>query len=69
MDLPSLKVLCGGEALPRDLADAMLPRCAALWNMYGPTETTIWSAVSLGRAGTGTGADRAAHGKHPVLRA
>lgn len=38
-----LKILCGGEALPQDLADALLPRCAELWNMYGPTETTIWS--------------------------
>lgn len=40
-----LKILCGGEALPRDLADQLLPRCDSLWNMYGPTETTIWSAV------------------------
>jgi amino acid adenylation domain-containing protein len=40
-----LKVLCGGEALPRDLADQILERCGALWNMYGPTETTIWSTV------------------------
>jgi amino acid adenylation domain-containing protein len=38
-------ILCGGEALSRDLADQLLPRCAALWNMYGPTETTIWSTV------------------------
>ncbi len=42
---PRLKVLCGGEALPRDLAEHLLPRCAALWNLYGPTETTIWSAA------------------------
>jgi|GEM_PF-118941 len=41
----NLKILCGGEALPRDLADRLLSRCGALWNMYGPTETTIWSAV------------------------
>jgi amino acid adenylation domain-containing protein len=40
-----LKVLCGGEALPSDLADLLLSRCAELWNMYGPTETTIWSSV------------------------
>ena len=45
-DLPDLKVLCGGEAFPRDLADALLGKVASLWNMYGPTETTIWSAVS-----------------------
>ena len=40
-----LKVLCGGETLPPDLAQALLPRCAELWNMYGPTETTIWSTI------------------------
>ena len=40
-----LKVLCGGEALSKDLAQALLTRCTSLWNMYGPTETTIWSAV------------------------
>ncbi len=40
-----LKILCGGEALSRDLADELLPRCETLWNMYGPTETTIWSTI------------------------
>ncbi len=43
---PSFKMLCGGEALPRDLADDLLNTGAVLWNMYGPTETTIWSAIS-----------------------
>ena len=42
---PRLKALCGGEAMPPDLAQALLPRCAELWNMYGPTETTVWSTV------------------------
>jgi len=42
---PQLTILCGGEELPRELADRLLARSAALWNMYGPTETTIWSAV------------------------
>jgi amino acid adenylation domain-containing protein len=41
-----LAVLCGGEALTRDLAAQLLPRCGALWNMYGPTETTIWSTTT-----------------------
>jgi len=41
----SLKILCGGEALPKDLADKLIARSSSLWNMYGPTETTIWSAV------------------------
>ncbi len=43
-DTPTLKMLCGGEPLPRDLADALLDRGGELWNMYGPTETTIWSS-------------------------
>ncbi|MCG3119505.1 MAG: D-alanine--poly(phosphoribitol) ligase subunit 1 [bacterium] len=40
-----LKILCGGEALPPELAQQLLERCTELWNMYGPTETTIWSTV------------------------
>jgi amino acid adenylation domain-containing protein len=40
-----LQVLCGGEAFPRDLANELLERVAVVWNMYGPTETTIWSSV------------------------
>ena len=43
---PALKILCGGEAWPPTLALQLLPRCKSLWNMYGPTETTIWSAVA-----------------------
>jgi amino acid adenylation domain-containing protein len=42
---PGLKVLCGGEALPSDLARELLGRVGSLWNVYGPTETTIWSAA------------------------
>ncbi len=42
---PSLTAFCGGEALPQDLAIALRDRTKALWNMYGPTETTIWSTV------------------------
>jgi amino acid adenylation domain-containing protein len=40
-----LKALCGGEALPQDLAQELRSKGVDLWNMYGPTETTIWSAV------------------------
>nr|WP_294524337.1 amino acid adenylation domain-containing protein [uncultured Rhodopila sp.] len=53
------RALCGGETLPADLANAILPKVDALWNLYGPTETTIWStaervadgeaAISIGR--------------------
>lgn len=41
-----LKALCGGEALPIDLADYLLKANCDLWNMYGPTETTVWSTVA-----------------------
>lgn len=40
-----IKALCGGEALPMVLAKNLLEKVNELWNMYGPTETTIWSAV------------------------
>jgi amino acid adenylation domain-containing protein len=40
-----LKVLCGGEALPLELAGRLLARSQEVWNLYGPTETTIWSSV------------------------
>jgi amino acid adenylation domain-containing protein/thioester reductase-like protein len=43
---PNLKILCGGEALNRTLANQLLDRVSSLWNMYGPTETTVWSMVS-----------------------
>ena len=39
-----LKVLCGGEALAQDLADWLTASFGEVWNVYGPTETTIWSA-------------------------
>jgi amino acid adenylation domain-containing protein len=42
---PALKMLCGGEALPRKLAQELLDCGGELWNMYGPTETTIWSSA------------------------
>ncbi|MEH2128463.1 amino acid adenylation domain-containing protein [Nostoc sp.] len=54
-----LKILCGGEALPQSLARQLCQRCSQIWNLYGPTETTIWSTnyqisdsektVSIGR--------------------
>ncbi|OAB58114.1 hypothetical protein AY600_04795 [Phormidium willei BDU 130791] len=40
-----LTLLSGGEALSRDLAAQLLNKGEALWNLYGPTETTIWSTV------------------------
>ncbi|WP_316814876.1 polyketide synthase [Pedobacter nyackensis] len=41
----SLKVLCGGEAFPQDLANQLLNLSDEVWNVYGPTETTIWSTI------------------------
>jgi amino acid adenylation domain-containing protein len=43
---PKFTVWCGGEALPRDLVNQILALGIDVWNMYGPTETTIWSATS-----------------------
>jgi amino acid adenylation domain-containing protein len=40
------RMLCGGEALPADLAERLLEGNGTLWNMYGPTETTIWSSCA-----------------------
>ncbi|WP_406694054.1 amino acid adenylation domain-containing protein [Singulisphaera sp. Ch08] len=49
-----LTILCGGEAMTRELAERLLPNADALWNLYGPTETTVWSTAA--RVETGTGA-------------
>ncbi|MCU1758991.1 non-ribosomal peptide synthase/polyketide synthase [Pseudomonas sp. 14P_8.1_Bac3] len=43
--LRGCKFLCGGEALADDLAQRMLALAGQVWNLYGPTETTIWSAA------------------------
>jgi amino acid adenylation domain-containing protein len=42
---PEFKLLCGGEALPWDLASDLRVRASSTWNLYGPTETTIWSSI------------------------
>jgi amino acid adenylation domain-containing protein len=41
----NFKALCGGEALPKDLAEKLIPLCHSLWNVYGPTETTVWCTI------------------------
>ncbi|WP_313918702.1 non-ribosomal peptide synthetase [Tahibacter sp.] len=43
--LPRLRALSGGEPLPVELAERVAARVHTLWNVYGPTETTIWSTV------------------------
>jgi acyl-coenzyme A synthetase/AMP-(fatty) acid ligase len=40
-----LTMLCGGEALPRELAAQLMVKGSVLWNLYGPTETTVWSTL------------------------
>jgi amino acid adenylation domain-containing protein len=50
---PPLKVLCGGEAFPRELANQLTKRSISVWNMYGPTETTIWSGTDEVESGSG----------------
>jgi amino acid adenylation domain-containing protein len=40
-----IRGICGGEALPSDLAEQLVERLGSVWNAYGPTETTIWSCL------------------------
>lgn len=49
-----LTILCGGETMQRELADALCARAPVLWNVYGPTETTIFSTVHRVHPGTET---------------
>jgi nonribosomal peptide synthetase DhbF len=42
---PDLTILCGGDRLDRELANKLTARSSSVWNMYGPTETTIWSTA------------------------
>jgi amino acid adenylation domain-containing protein len=44
---PDLTAVCTGEAMPREVAAQLRPRVGRLWNLYGPTETTIWSTGFL----------------------
>jgi amino acid adenylation domain-containing protein len=41
----ALTVLCGGDAMSIDLARRLLASCGTVWNVFGPTETTVWSTV------------------------
>ncbi len=50
---PKLRIISGGEALTRTLADQLLDRVAGVFNAYGPTETTIWSTVHRVERGDG----------------
>ncbi|MGQ0507504.1 MAG: amino acid adenylation domain-containing protein, partial [Myxococcaceae bacterium] len=50
---PGLRVICTGEAMPKDLALELVPRCDSVWNGYGPTETTVWSTFYQVKAPVG----------------
>ncbi|ODS22497.1 hypothetical protein AB835_13825 [Candidatus Endobugula sertula] len=54
----NLKALCGGEALPKKLADSLSSKVQELWNMYGPTETTIWSTCCKVETNSHSGVSR-----------
>jgi polyketide synthase PksJ len=43
--LVSLRILCGGEPLSDALKGCFEQAGSAVWNMFGPTETTIWSTL------------------------
>ncbi|MFE0172960.1 amino acid adenylation domain-containing protein, partial [Streptomyces sp. NPDC059002] len=45
--LDGIQVLVGGEALPPDLAVSLAQRAGSVLNVYGPTETTIWSTAAV----------------------
>ncbi len=46
----TFKILCGGEPMSRESADALLTR-GAVWNLYGPTESTIWCTIHKVKSG------------------
>ncbi len=63
---PHLNILCGGEAWAPQLAEQLLPKCASLWNMYGPTENH--HLVGRLRGGEGeANFNWASHCQHPIL--
>lgn len=41
----TLIALCGGESLSHTLAQRLLTNVTELWNMYGPTEATVWCSL------------------------
>ena len=50
---PRLESISGGETLTRTLADQLLDRVDSIFNVYGPTETTIWSTLHRVERGSG----------------
>ncbi|MEW2626273.1 amino acid adenylation domain-containing protein, partial [Streptomyces sp. NPDC048106] len=52
-ELAGVRALVGGEALPGELARTLVARTASVTNLYGPTETTIWSTADEVRGAAG----------------
>ncbi|WP_243636854.1 non-ribosomal peptide synthetase [Rhodococcus sp. Eu-32] len=48
----SIRVLVGGEAVPAELADQLTAVGDTVWNVYGPTEATVWATAAELRRGT-----------------
>ncbi len=48
--MPQFRALAGAEPVPPTLAAELLGHCTEVWNVYGPTEATIWSCVHRIRA-------------------
>ncbi|PJJ04981.1 amino acid adenylation domain-containing protein [Streptomyces sp. 2333.5] len=55
--LAGRRLLCGGEPLPEALARRLVVTGCRLYNVYGPTETTIWSTAGLIAADPGVRID------------
>ena len=49
-----LKIISTGESLSRELAEELLKKCDSLWNLYGPTEITVWATACQVKAGEAT---------------
>ena len=52
--IKEMKIISTGESLPRDLANKLLEKCASLWNLYGPTEVTVWATLDQVQVGQET---------------
>ena len=44
--LKDMKILCGGDRMDKELSEKLYNIAKVVWNLYGPTETTIWSSVN-----------------------
>lgn len=45
LDLSQVRALVGAEPLPVPLATRLVASCAEVWNVYGPTEGTVWACL------------------------